>query len=87
MTGQSMPKMANSARYRICVQGYLDPGWSGRLGGMDMVTSLLENDLAITTLEGELIDQSALLGVMNTLSSLQYPIISVNILDDDCTQK
>jgi hypothetical protein len=52
------------AVYVIRVSGILDEKWSDYLGG-------------ITILEGELIDQAALLGVLNALYDYHYPLISV----------
>jgi len=40
-----------------------------------------ENDAFVTTLEGELSDQAALAGVLNTLYELHLPVISVKRLN------
>ncbi len=67
--------------YQISVSGFLEPSWSGRLSGMRIVHN--KNDLkTITTLTGELKDQSALNGVLNTLFDQRYPVISVLKLSD-----
>lgn len=75
--------MVDAAKYRILVQGRLEQSWSGRLGGMVISTSIQEDGSVLTWLEGELADQAALLGAINALSSLQLPIVSVSVLDDD----
>ena len=58
------------ARYRIRVKGYLDSSWSDRLGGLDITTSSQEDvGPTVTTLRGDVLDQAALAGVLNTLQS------------------
>ncbi len=66
--------MPTPAVCRIRVQGRLDPSWSDRMWGMTIETG--ETAAApVTTLTGELIDQSALHGVLNTLHELHLPIL------------
>jgi len=67
------------AIYQINVQGRIDPEWSDRMAGMKIYKSSEQPDLPITTLDGELSDQAALLGVLNSLYELHLPIISVLI--------
>jgi hypothetical protein len=71
------------ATYQISVQGNLPEGWSDRLGGMT-ITVICEADQApVTTLSGELRDQAALLGVLNTLYDLHLPLLSVECMTDE----
>ena len=63
--------------YHICVQGAIDPSWSDRLEGMKIHPSAAEGDARVTTLEGELSDQAALAGVLNTLYELHLPVLMV----------
>jgi hypothetical protein len=70
-----------SARYRICIQGTLDKNWSNYCGGM---TIEQENDPkrgAMTILAGQLKDQSALIGVLNSLHDIGCPILSVEYME------
>lgn len=69
------------ATYRIAVQGRIDPNWSGRLQSMTICQSAENVDPPVTTLEGELTDQAALAGVLNTLYELHMPVVSVTRLD------
>jgi hypothetical protein len=69
------------ARYRIRVQGYLDATWAGRMGGMRIMIHTPSGKAPVTTLCGSLIDQAALLGVLNGLYSLRLPLLSVECLD------
>lgn len=70
------------AAYQIRVQGRIDPSWSDRLEGMAVCLSIGEADHPITTLEGELLDQAALIGVFNTLYELHLPLLSVKRVDE-----
>jgi hypothetical protein len=66
--------------YRIQIGGYLERSWSGRLGGMDITWSDAEGENPVTTLCGRLLDQAALLGVLNALYGLHLPLLSVERL-------
>ncbi|WP_218932829.1 hypothetical protein [Roseimaritima multifibrata] len=66
------------ACYRIVVEGRLDAPWSGRLGGMQIVASSSEDQSPVTTLSGQVQDQAALMGVLNSLYQMRYKILSVN---------
>jgi hypothetical protein len=65
------------ATYQISVQGLIDPDWSDRLGGMTIGLVTEEACPPVTTLKGELSDQAALAGVLNTLYELHLPVLSV----------
>jgi hypothetical protein len=68
------------ATYQIAVKGQIDQTWSDRLEGM-LCQVTVEADATITTLEGELSDQAALAGVLNTLYELRLPVILVKRLE------
>jgi len=71
------------AIYRISIFGKLDKNWSDYCGGM---TIEYESDLhhrARTILTGRLADQSALIGVLNSLYDIGCPIISVACVEAD----
>jgi hypothetical protein len=65
------------ATYRISVEGALDQKWSGRLGGMQIAVKERESQKPVTTLSGQVTDQAALIGVLNTLYELHLSILSV----------
>jgi len=65
------------ATYQISVQGRVDPDWAGFLAGMTIRLTAKEACPPVTTLEGELSDQAALLGVLNALYELHLPVLSV----------
>ncbi len=68
------------ANYRICVRGKIAPAYSDWLAGMSVRPLSGQGEPAITVLEGELTDQAALVGVLNTLYDFQLPLISVEYL-------
>jgi hypothetical protein len=69
------------AHYRISVLGRIDPTMSDLLGSMTISPDTVEADPPITTLEGELADQAALVGVLNTLYELHLLVLLVKRLE------
>ena len=69
------------AQYRIRVRGELDERMSDRMGGMRISPQTQENRSIVTILEGQLLDQAALFGVLVALYNLHHPLISVECLD------
>jgi hypothetical protein len=65
------------ALYQISVQGRIDPDWSDRLAGMALRLTTKDGCPPVTTLDGELSDQAALLGVLNSLYELHLTVLSV----------
>jgi hypothetical protein len=61
------------------VKGVLPDSWIDRLGGLQIVAKTSD----ISTVEGQLSDQSALAGVLDTLHSLRLPILEVTLLEDE----
>lgn len=70
----------SAAIYKICVVGQIDRNWSTRLGGLTISSTISDDQQTITTLEGTLIDQAALFGVLMTLYDLRLPLLSVDYL-------
>lgn len=68
------------ARYQICVRGWINWNWSDRLEGMDIKLDVDDGGHTTCTLEGELLDQAALLGVLVTLYELHLPVLLVKCL-------
>ena len=73
-------KMESPGRYQISIQGSLNADWSDRLGGLRIVTTPAPDGKTVTTLSGEVVDQAVLLGVLNALYDLRYPLLSVRYL-------
>ena len=60
-------------RVEIRVRGHLDPRWSDWLDGLTLTH---END-GTTLIEGPVVDQAALFGIIDRLRDLALPLISV----------
>jgi hypothetical protein len=68
--------MNHGDRYEIRVRGQLDSRWSARFDGMTVTVGD-----ATTVLEGPVVDQAALHGLLRTLHDLGLPLLSVNQID------
>jgi hypothetical protein len=77
----AMPTMEYPAMYRIRVRGQLDSSWSERLGGMTVTTTGGRDIEETTMLVGQLQDQAALAGILNTLYDMQLPLVSVDCIN------
>jgi hypothetical protein len=71
------------ATYAIRVRGVVDPWWADDFGGL-RVLSVGGGAAATTILTGRLPDQAALLGVLNALSDLGFPLLGVERLGSGC---
>jgi hypothetical protein len=66
-------------RYVICIQNHLDSHWEQWFEGM----ALNHTDDGQTILSGEVVDQSALLGMLEKIHNLNLTLISVRKVDPD----
>lgn len=71
-----------AAVYKIKVLGDLNVSWSERLGGLQISVERSEDKEPVSVLIGQMNDQSALSGVLNTLYENHLTIISVNMLKE-----
>jgi len=69
-------------RYKIRIEGSLDGRWSDCLCGMAISSRSRAGKPAVTTLTGELVDQAALMGVLNTVYDLGFTLLKVERLAD-----
>jgi hypothetical protein len=69
------------AVYRIRIQGVLDENLSDYYGGMTIEHEGDPKQNAMTILMGKLADQSALIGVLNSLHDIGYSILAVEYLE------
>jgi hypothetical protein len=69
------------ANYQINVLGRIDPSMSDLLEGMTISPETVEANRPVTTLYGELGDQAALAGVLNTLYELHLTVLMVKRLE------
>jgi len=68
---------SDSYRYAIRVRGHLDVHWSEWLAGM----TIIHEESGVTLLEGALIDQSALRGLLTKLQDMNLPILELQRLE------
>ena len=72
--------LGTPAYYRIQIRGFLDESWSNQLGGIVIRHTTRADPSPLSILEGEMVDQAALFGVLNSLYGLGFPILSVECL-------
>ncbi len=82
-TGLTGPlRMDKPAIYRIVVSGRLDDRWRDLFGGLN-ISELDDNGHGVhTMLVGRIVDQSELSGVLTALYESQFPVISVDCLEE-----
>ncbi len=76
---KATPASSSGSRYAIRVEGHLDAHWSEWLGGM----TLTHEAGGVTRLEGHVIDQAALHGLLNKLRDLRLTIVTVERLGEE----
>jgi len=74
------PTMSGPAIYRIRVRGKLDANLADRFERMLIENLVRDDGKAESVLEGRLVDQAALSGILNTLYELHLPVMSVDCL-------
>ena len=65
------------SRYEIRIKGHLSPRWATRFDGMTL-TALADGT---TVIEGSIVDQAALHGLLNRLGDLGLPLLSIAQVD------
>ncbi len=68
------------AMYKIQVQGVLKGSWSEKLQGLQINIERSPGEKPVSILIGQIDDQAALSGVLNTLYDFNMTIISVQML-------
>jgi len=71
------------AKYRIRVQGGLEPRWAARLGDLTLSVRDGGRPTVNTDLTGWISDQAALMGVLEQLYALGVTLLSVERLEAD----
>jgi hypothetical protein len=72
--------MSDFAVFRVCIQGVLDESWSDYFGTRSISVEVDEDGVAVTTFITEAVDQAALVGLINRLTSLCLPLLAVECL-------
>ena len=66
--------------YQIRVLGKIEKRWSDWLDGMAITFESGDDGSIITTMTGEVIDQTALHGLLNRIRDLNVPLLSVQLV-------
>jgi len=69
------------ARYRIRVQGRLEPMWAARLGDVTLTAHDLGGPTTVTDITGWFSDQAALMGVLEQLYAMNLTLLIVERLE------
>jgi hypothetical protein len=78
-----MTQASEATHYRITVEGVLDALWLQCLGGLEATEQRQPGQSVVTRLEGCLVDQAALQGVLDTLIMLGMRLMLVEWLRPD----
>ena len=74
--------LISGARYRISVKGFLDASWSERFSDMRISNQTDGIISPLAVLEGSVMDQTELIGVLNNIYEMHLPLVSVSFLDN-----
>jgi hypothetical protein len=74
--------MTSAATYQIVLIGRLDQGWEDWFDGTKVQIKRHQSGRPLTTVNCRVRDQSELLGVLNRLNSLNYPLLNVKLLSE-----
>lgn len=77
---QQRVNMFDPAVFRIRIQAGLDESWLDYFAVQSISVEVDEAGLCTTTLISEAVDQAALVGMINRLSGLGLPLVSVECL-------
>jgi hypothetical protein len=73
MSDTSAGQSESPGRYEIRLKGHLSSRWAARFDGM----TLTARDDGTTLIEGPVVDQAALHGLLRTLRDIGIPLLSV----------
>lgn len=73
----------SQAFYRIQIEGLLEESWSDCFAGMGITYRRRADQSVITCLTGRLMDQSELMGVLNGLAEMHFPILMIENISDN----
>ena len=75
--------MTSAATYQIVLIGRLDQGWEDWFDSTQFQSENHHSGRPMTTLNCRVRDQSELLGILNRLNSLNFPLLSVRFLSEE----
>ena len=74
--------MTSAVTYQIVLIGRLDQGWEDWFDSTHIQLERYHSGKPVTTLNCRIRDQSELLGILNRLNSLNFPLFSVRFLSE-----
>lgn len=77
----------STAKYCIRIKGYLDDSLSKRFRGMQINNQMTEKYRQVASLTGSVRDQSEFLGVLHVIYEMHLPVLSVELLNNDDTNR
>ncbi len=72
--------LSDPAVYRICVQGIIESSWSETFDGFTISHEFLDGPHPRSYLQGRVLDQAQLFGVLNRLYGLGLPLILAQVI-------
>ena len=75
--------MTSAATYQIVLIGRVEQGWEDWFDGAQSQNERNDSGRPITTLNCRVRDQSELLGVLNRLNCLNFPILSLQLVSEE----
>ena len=69
-----------SADFEIRVQGVVDARWADYFGGT-LIKHKIGSNAPVSVLSGQFQDQAALLGMLNTLYNMGFPLLSFQCIE------
>lgn len=76
----SIPRFSAPSIYQVIVQGAIKSESADRLKGMQIIQKTNSLGSPISVLTGQVSDQTALTGILNTLYDMHMIVLSVNLL-------
>jgi hypothetical protein len=74
-------RYSSPANFSITIKGRLDKNLSDNFGGLTIHNLSTYDNTQISYLEGKILDQAALIGVLISLYNMRYTILTIEIVD------
>jgi len=79
---QQVINFSSSANFKIEVCGIIDKGMSDYFGGLTISHHITPDQVQISCLEGLVLDQAALIGILNALYDMRFTILKLEIVEE-----
>lgn len=75
--------MTSAATYLIVLSGQVDKDWEDCFNSAQIQQKRQPSGRTLTTIQCSVRDQSELLGILNQLNSMNFPLLSVSYLNEE----